>query len=40
MAGDPDVVASDEASVGSSGTVLFDYGNGAWLVESATAGSW
>lgn len=33
MAGDPDVVASDEASVGSSGTVLFDYGNGAWLVE-------
>lgn len=33
MAGDPDVVASDEASSGSPGTVLLDYGNGAWLVE-------
>lgn len=32
MAGDPDVVAEDESSAG-SGTVLFDYGDAAWLVE-------
>jgi uncharacterized protein (TIGR03083 family) len=33
MAGDPDVVASEEATVGLSGTVVLDYGKGAWLVE-------
>jgi hypothetical protein len=33
MAGDPDVVEADDASVGSSGTLLLDYGNGAWLIE-------
>lgn len=33
MAGDPDVVAEDDGSAGSSGTVLFDYGDAAWLVE-------
>lgn len=33
MAGDPDVVAEEESSAGSSGTVLLDYGDAAWLVE-------
>lgn len=33
MAGDPDVVAEEEGSAGSSGTVLLDYGEAAWLVE-------
>jgi uncharacterized protein (TIGR03083 family) len=33
MAGDPDVVAEEESSAGSSGTVLLDYGEAAWLVE-------
>jgi uncharacterized protein (TIGR03083 family) len=33
MAGDPDVVASDEACVSGSGTVLLDYGDGAWLLD-------
>lgn len=32
IAGDPDVIAED-SSTGSSGTVLFYYGDGAWLVE-------
>ena len=33
MAGDPDVVAEEESSAGSSGTVLLDYGDAAWLIE-------
>lgn len=33
MAGDPDVVAEEQSSAGTSGTVLFDYGEAAWLVE-------
>jgi hypothetical protein len=33
MAGDPDVVADDEDPAGSSGTVLLESGEAAWLVE-------
>jgi uncharacterized protein (TIGR03083 family) len=33
MAGDPDVVASAGVSAGSTGTLLLDHGDGAWLVE-------
>ncbi|KAA0099586.1 maleylpyruvate isomerase family mycothiol-dependent enzyme [Mycolicibacterium sp. P1-18] len=33
MAGDPDVVAEDQGGVGSAGSVLFDCGHVAWLVE-------
>lgn len=35
IGGDPDVVASEEASAGTPGTLLFDYGDGAWLVDLA-----
>ncbi|HZZ48373.1 MAG TPA: maleylpyruvate isomerase N-terminal domain-containing protein [Pseudonocardia sp.] len=38
MAGDPDVVASEEGSTGSAGTLLLDYGTGAWLVELTDGG--
>jgi uncharacterized protein (TIGR03083 family) len=33
MAGDPDVVASEAAGAGSAGTLLVDFGTGAWLVD-------
>lgn len=33
MAGDPDVAASQEGSVGAAGTLLLDHSGGAWLVE-------
>lgn len=33
MAGDPDVVAEDDGTVGSAGSVLLDCGEVAWLVE-------
>ncbi|MEV0296993.1 maleylpyruvate isomerase N-terminal domain-containing protein [Nocardia sp. NPDC050710] len=33
MAGDPDIVVSNEAAAGAPGTVLLDYGSGSWLVE-------
>jgi len=38
MAGDPDVVASDEGAAGSAGMLLVDYGTGAWLVELTDGG--
>ncbi|WP_101948897.1 maleylpyruvate isomerase N-terminal domain-containing protein [Mycobacterium sp. 3519A] len=33
MAGDPDVIAEEAGTSSSSGTVLLDYGEAAWLVE-------
>jgi hypothetical protein len=39
MAGDPDVVASDEAGAGRAGSVLLDFGDGAWLAELPDGGS-